>query len=312
MVLVQHPDNPVPPGAVSGHVETSDGVRIRFARWPATGGPLKGTVTLLHGRAEFIEQYFETIADLTARGYAVATFDWRGQGGSGRLLADPRRGHVDDFADYLRDLDAVLTKVVLADMPGPHFALAHSTGGAVLLLGAARLRTRFERAVLAAPLLGLGRIGIPQNAVSPLAKLLSAIGLGTAFVPGGGANDRMDFDGNPLTSDPVRFARTLKVLDLMPDLEIGSPTIDWLAAACRTMGTLFHPGFGPTLNLPVLIVAAGCDQVVSTPAAERFARITRSARYLEIAGARHELLMERDVYRDPFLAAFEAFASASQ
>ena len=37
------------------------------------------------------------IGELNARGFTVATFDWRGQGGSARLLADPLKAHARDF-----------------------------------------------------------------------------------------------------------------------------------------------------------------------------------------------------------------------
>ncbi len=311
MDLFETPDNPVPAGAVCATVTTPDGIRLRTARWMpeahAQHAPLRGTVTLLQGRAEFIEKYFETVGDLRARGFAVVTFDWRGQGGSQRLLANPRRGHVDDFADFVTDLDQVMREVTLAHMPGPHFLLAHSTGGAVALLAARRLRTQVERAVLSAPLIGLGKVGLRQDVICPLAGLLSALGLGTAFVPGGKAKLVMPFEGNPLTSDETRFRRNEAVLAAHPHLEIGAPTIDWLAAACRSMNRFLAPDFGPALNLPVLIVAATRDEIVSTRAAERFARQTRSARFLEIPGARHELLMEDDFHRDQFLAAFDAF-----
>ncbi len=218
---------------------------------------------------------------------------------------------MDDFDDYLIDLNTILSEVSLANLPGPHYALAHSTGGAILLYGADRLRTRLDRAVLTCPLIGLGKVGWPQPVISPLAHALSSIGLGTAFVPGGGATIRMPFDGNPLSSDRRRYERTEAVLDAAPRLEIGAPTVDWLAAACRVIKRLMQSDFGPLMNLPVLIVAAGEDRIVSTRAAERFARITRSARYLEIPGARHEILMEQDFYRDQAFAAIESFFSAS-
>ena len=63
-------------------------------------GPPQGTVCILQGRAEFIEKYFETVGDLLLRGFAVATFDWRGQGLSARRLGNPRKGHVRRFDDY--------------------------------------------------------------------------------------------------------------------------------------------------------------------------------------------------------------------
>ena len=79
MRLVSIPANPVPDDAVVGAVTTRDGVTLRFARFAPPPGR-KGTVVVLQGRAEYIEKYFETVRDLRARGFAVATFDWRGQG----------------------------------------------------------------------------------------------------------------------------------------------------------------------------------------------------------------------------------------
>ncbi len=85
MTLLSIPANPVPDNVVSGTLKTRDGVSLRFARWAPPPGR-KGTVCLFQGRAEYIEKYFETVRDLRSRGFAVATFDWRGQGMSDRAL----------------------------------------------------------------------------------------------------------------------------------------------------------------------------------------------------------------------------------
>ena len=102
-LLHETPGNPLPEGARAGLLRTHDGKKLRYARFDATERPLKGTVVLLPGRNESIEKYFETIADLTRRGLAVATLDWRGQGLSDRLLRNRERGHVDRFDSYVRD-----------------------------------------------------------------------------------------------------------------------------------------------------------------------------------------------------------------
>ena len=132
MTLVSIPANPAPDDAVSGTIRTRDGVNLRYARFAPPPGR-KGTVVLLQGRAEFIEKYFETARDLRARGFAVATLDWRGQGGSARGLSDARKGYVRDFADFEIDVETFYRQVVLPDCPPPYFALAHSMGGAVML-----------------------------------------------------------------------------------------------------------------------------------------------------------------------------------
>src|ERR1700741_4469764 len=99
MKLISLAKNPIPSGAVVGTLHAIDGVKLRVARWEATRGPRRGTVCLFGGRGEFIEKYFEVIADVRRRGFAVATMDWRGQGGSTRALSHPYKGHVRSVAE---------------------------------------------------------------------------------------------------------------------------------------------------------------------------------------------------------------------
>jgi lysophospholipase len=305
--LIDIPENPVPRGAVCDTVRTDDGVELRAARFPANRSPVQGTVIVLHGRTEFIEKYFETVGDLRRRGFAVVAFDSRGQGGSARLLANRRKGHVRDFADHVDDVEAVMQEVVLPDCPPPYFVLAHSTGAAVALLSAERLRTQVERMVLTAPLIGLPN-GSPER-LARLSGLLMYLGLGEAFVPGGGSTlyTSLPFAGNPVTSSETRYLRARAVLEADPSVGIGGPTIGWLNAAMQASRRLKQPDFVEKLPIPVLMVLAGADTVVANQAAEDLARRVKTIAHLRIPGARHEILMERDDYRDQFWAAFDAF-----
>ncbi|SER43283.1 lysophospholipase [Faunimonas pinastri] len=302
--LVDIPENPVPAGAVAITVTTPDGIALRAARWAAPPGRPRGTVLIVNGRTEFIERYFETVGDLKRRGYAVAAFDWRGQGGSQRLLADPRKGYVRSFSDYVTDLQTVMSNVVLSDCPPPYYLLAHSTGGAVALLYAERARTQIERMVLNAPL-----VGLPHRVMlmRPLLATLSALQLGKLSVPGRKDPITDAFERNVVTSDPGRYHRRSFVLEANPALGIGLPTIGWTAAAFRAMRRLNDPGFAESLRLPTLFVLPGDDRVVDPFAVERLAGRLKSAALVRVSGARHELLMERDCYREQFWAAFDAF-----
>ena len=159
MELFGQEDNPIPEGAVCGTVASSDGLKLRYAHWRPTGRRTLGTICLFQGRSECIEKYFETVSDLRRRGFAVATLDWRGQGGSDRRLRNRRKGHLDSFVEYDRDLDAFMEQVVLPDCPPPHYALAHSTGGLVCLRAArSRPRTLHADGSFVLRLLGLGVI----------------------------------------------------------------------------------------------------------------------------------------------------------
>ena len=154
MTLVSIPANPVPENVVTGTIKTPDGAELRFARW-APPANRKGTVCVFTGRGEQIEKYFETVRDLRDRGFAVAMIDWRGQGHSSRRLRDPRKGYVRDFSDFEVDVETFVQQVVLPDCPPPHFALAHSMGGAVMLRVAHAGKRWFDRMVLSAPMIDL-------------------------------------------------------------------------------------------------------------------------------------------------------------
>jgi lysophospholipase len=311
MRLISIPANPVPDEAATAMLQTPDGVLLRYARWAPPPGR-KGTVCLFQGRAEFIEKYFEVVRDLRARGFAVATLDWRGQGLSERALNDRFRGHVSSFADYGTDLETFMREVVLPDCPPPLFALAHSMGAAVLIQAVAKGHRWFDRIVLTAPLLRLAQRRMLGMAPG-LARIMRGFGRGGAYIPGGNAEvlSLRPFPGNPLTSDPVRYARTQAVLETEPNLGLGAPTIAWADSAFRVMAQMRPTSFPARIRQPILIVAAGRDQLVSTPAIEHFAIHLRAGSHVVVPGAEHEIMMEQDRMRQQFWAAFDAFVPGS-
>ncbi len=307
MTLVSIPANPVPENVVSGTIKTPDGAELRFARW-APPAERKGTVCVFTGRSEQIEKYFETVRDLRDRGFAVAMIDWRGQGHSSRRLRNSRKGYVRDFSDYEVDVETFVQQVVLPDCPPPFFALAHSMGGAVMLRIAHAGKRWFDRMVMTAPM-----IDLPGRATSfPTRALLRAMrlaGLGGRYVPGGSSalTGAGPFINNPLTSDPVRYARNVAILEEDPTLGLGAPTVAWADTAFRAMHGFRATAYPSEIRQPVLMLAASNDSVVSTAAIEEFAYHMRAGSHLVIAGSKHEILQEQDRYRAQFWAAFDAF-----
>jgi lysophospholipase len=300
------PRNPIPSGARVYALNTADNVLLRMARFSPPGAP-RATVALFQGRAEFIEKYFETIDDLLARGFEVVTLDWRGQGGSERELANPRKGHVDDFAQYQRDLSAFLAQITRLACPKPWFALAHSMGGAILL-EYAHGGGHFARLAVTAPMIDIHGLRFPAGA-RLLANVLDMLGLGAMFIPGGREASlvELQFDDNILTSDPARLARNAAVLAHAPRLSVGDPTIGWTNAAFRQIRRFAEPDYARHWTVPTLLIASGRDTLVSTRAVECFAQRLDIATLVTIPGARHEIMMERDELRELFFAAFDAF-----
>ncbi|MEM7302693.1 MAG: alpha/beta hydrolase [Pseudomonadota bacterium] len=312
-VLRSISSNPIPEGAVAGFVETPDGAKIRYANWSSLVSPSKGTVIIVNGRAEFIEKYFETVQNLRESGFGVLTFDWRGQGLSSRLLADPRKGYVDDFDQYLVDFETILDEVALPDCRAPFFVLGHSTGSLVALLAAPRATNRIRRMVLTAPLLALNSLPFSQDNLRRLTGFLKAVGLGELYVRSAKAPmETRPFVGNRLTSDTERFQRNGDLVRAHPDLALGAPTAGWIYASCKAMDMAWDPEFMASVTIPTLLVSAGNDRVVSRDAIEKYGQELRSGAYLTIDGAKHEMMQERDVFRQQLLSAFDAFVPGTE
>jgi lysophospholipase len=302
-------ENPAPPGATVSAILARDKWSLRVARW-ACGAACAGTVAILPGRAEFIEKYFEVIGELLGRNFDVAILDWRGQGGSGRLTRDPHRCHVSNFRFYERDLDAFVEQVLEPFCRPPWFGLGHSMGAAIALAKAGAGRLPFARMVLSAPMIELCGLPFPR-AIPRFARTLVWLGQGRRFIPGGGPRDYLSmlerFEGNVLTSDRKRHARTAAIIEAAPDLAVGDPTIGWVHAAFRFMRRFKNIEYTRRILTPVLILAAGADHLVDTAATEEFASRLKAGKCITLAHARHEILTERDPFRELFWAAFDAF-----
>jgi lysophospholipase len=303
------PSNPVPEGAKVGFFETSDRVKLRYATFPKGGGAPRGTICLVQGRTEFIEKYFETVADFQSRGFAVATFDWRGQGGSQRLIRNQRIGYVDTFDDYWTDLKSFHASILLPDCPPPYYLVGHSMGGLVCLYAGLRDRMMFERIFLSAPMVGLDNQPFSMAGMARLCDTLSLIGLG--HFPVGRKADKppseANFAGNPVTSDLTRYMRMVDVLKTRRDLEIAAPAVRWGAAAFAAMARAARDDFPGAIKIPVLMLAAARDEIVSTSAIEQLGLRMRTGRHMVVPAARHELFMENDSIRGQVFAAFDAF-----
>ena len=308
-VLYSTPDNPAPENRTEGFIETHDGHQLRYAVFRSGTQVAKGTVVIIQGRNEYIEKYFETIRDLTARGLWVATFDLRGQGGSSRLLKRRNHGHIRRFSDYERDLDTFLEKVVLPDTRLPFYLLGHSTGGLIALSAAPYLNTRIDRMVLSAPFIGLTGQAASPRVIRTLAGMLSAVGLGS--LPLTSKLKEPNFSNNPLTSDELRFERNVAMMKAHPELTLGPPTTRWLTEAFRTQERVTSPNHLFSITIPTVIIAPTRDGVVPYTAQERLSRYFRAGQLVPINGARHEIFQERDIYRAAALAAFHAFIPGS-
>lgn len=308
MQFFETPENRAPIGGQCRAVTTEDGIQLRL--FSVAHADARGTVLLLNGRADFLERYFETLRELQSRGFSVVAFDWRGQGGSQRLRPDRNRGYVRHFRDYEKDLQAVLKHCETEQTAQPLYVLAHSTGGLVLL-NHLRKPGRFAKAVITAPLIDVNYKSWPRPVARLLTKFMHFSGMGWAYLPGyaHGPFRRNQFDSNPLTSDRLRWDRDMTTLEQHPELGVGGPTYSWLKGALDFIDRINNWPPRKPIACPVLLLGAGQETVVHARAARQFAQDVAGVSYIEIADAKHEILMEKNVHRRQFWSAFDSFMS---
>jgi lysophospholipase len=146
-----------------------------------------------------------------------------------------------------------------------------------------------------------------------IVSALCGVGLSRLYVIGGNGKpiDHDPFEGNRLTGDEARYRRNQTIVNALPNLSLGSPTLGWLRAAFRAMDAVTHPDFAEKLRIPTLIMATSADRIVSSRATERFSVLTKACHLVMIAGAGHELLQEREAFREQFWAGFDSFVPGS-
>ena len=300
-----------PDSAQACYLQAEDGVQLRLTRL-ATGG--RGTILLFPGRAEVAEKYGRTARALTDHGFGVLTIDWRGQGLSDRLTPDPLLGHVANFADYQRDVASMLDAADALDLPRPHLLLAHSMGACIALR--ALIEGMEMRAVaFSAPLWGLPLQGPMRLAVRALASGRRILRRAPRAVPAAEERFRlaiMHFDDNELTSDRTAFEHMRQQVRAHPELQLGRPSLNWLAAALHETRRLAAL---PAPDIPAYAGVGSREKVVDPGAITARMESWPNGRIEVFAGGEHELMMEAPEIRDRYIAAvvqhFEANLPAS-
>lgn len=306
MAFVRVPGNDIPEGAEEHWLEGRGGVKVRVMTAPSTrpGAP-RGSVIVAPGRTEFIEKYFEVTRELQQRGFVVFCIDWRGQGLSGREVENSLKGHLSSFDDPVNDLSTAL-KLLGAKLPRPHIGLAHSMGGAIILRALQTRRIELDAAAFSAPMWGIAGL---KDGAKKYVRFMVSLGAGGQFAPGVEKKwKRENFKKNPVTQDRERHARAQGLIAEEPRLALAGPTNGWVAASADATEAFLQPNALAHIRIPILIATAGAEQLVDSASHDVVAAQLPDARHITIAGAKHEILMELDQYRQEFWTAFDELA----
>lgn len=112
--------------------EAGDGTSLFGQTWRPKR-PSRAALVIMHGLKDHSGRYADFAEKLTRRGFSVHAFDLRGHGDSAG-----RRVWVEDFSEYVDDLEQFVRAVHESEAGKPVFLFGHSMGGAISTLYALR------------------------------------------------------------------------------------------------------------------------------------------------------------------------------
>jgi lysophospholipase len=237
------------------------------------GGQPRLALVMVHGFSAHCGLYRHVGAALAAHGIAVTQFDCRGHGRS-----QGRRGHVDDFGQYLDDLAAVVSWARQQAPALPWALLGHSLGGAIALAYALDQghNDKPGRLVLLAPWLKL-RMRLP--AAKRLAAPVAARLVPTLTMPNG-------LRAEDVSRNPLVLANFDK-----------DPLVHHVASAGWFLTTLRAQAHVRTqaqhLKVPTLMMLAGDDRIVANETNLAFAQAAGDIVVVKTYdGLFHEMFLE--------------------
>lgn len=297
------------------YLKTRDGCRLRTACWPAESQS-KAIVVLVNGHREYMEKYSEFISEFLTRNVGVYTLDNRGQGLSDRLLNNRMKSYAKNFDYFSSDLNEFITQIVQKDPRTaelPLYLVGHSMGGHICLRYLHDHPNSIDKAVLLSPMLGM-KLGskLMDLIGKSLISALCSVGLDKAFVPGQGTRKQSPVHQSLITHDTARYEEDAKIIERWPDLYVGGATFGWVYAALRSIEKITQPNYMDPINLPLLAVLAGDENLVDNQATQNLFSDRDNVTLFTLKGARHEIYREKDHYRDILWQKLDDFLSLKQ
>lgn len=287
-----------------GSFAGKDDLSLKYLKFGEKKGS-KGSLIFVNGMGENVIMYLELFYDLHLQGWSpIYTYDHRGQGLSDRILPDPHVGYVEDWSFYGEDLNTFI-QLALSDPEVDRqnlFLIANSMGSAITVEYFQRFPERqsvFNAVVLASPFFGLNARGFGfaepvfphfirfvclfRNCLSPI------VGPGSRHL-------KREVVQNRITGSVDRydlFVRSAKIYSAGYVV----PSLDWVIQAFRMNRRIMNQEDIVKVTLPILILQAEQDSVVSNRKQKKFCEKIENCSLMVIDG-RHDHFIETDELRD--------------
>jgi len=272
--------------------DTNAGVRLRTGLLEHPNP--KGTVVVVPGFTGAIEMIMREITRIHAAGYRVAAIEYRGQGLSHRPLANhPEKGYVEDYGLLGDELGQYANKVKREGLPLFFFSI--SKGAHITMRMAAEQKVDAAAYALIVPMIQVNPGELAYDNLKTIAKVMTSIGLGEAYVPGAGAwpGDKVVFgEATDCNANPDTAQAQSALFAINEKLRTRGVTYKWLYETTNSTDKLLDPDFNSAIRQPVKVYTAGIDTLVRTDKAEQFCNSLESCETQHFPESRHCITRE--------------------
>lgn len=234
----------------------------------------KQCLIMQHGFAEHCRVYFPVMEWLERHQVAVLMMDLPGHGTS-----DGVRGHIDDFQDYLNNMEILFGHIPREWQKLPTYMFGHSLGGLISALYAIEKQSYLKGVILSSPLTGFPKP--EQYIISMIADIVSIKSMNQPVIK--------PVSPDKLTRDPKKWIKYYS--DPFRGHMITPRMFNQMRRKCTKIQHIARE-----LELPVLMFQGAQDQVVSPEEGYKFFdKISSEQKKLVVfSKAVHELFQEKE------------------
>lgn len=276
----------------------TDGITVQVARFDPTGTP-NGAIHVLHGFGEHSGRYHEFADFFTKNGYVCIIHDQRGHGempGMSEYKRERSFGISNKYDCFLDDVSAVRTQIATWYPNLPVILYGHSLGGNIAInYLLRRSQPEYTKVVLETPWLRLNK---PKSKLIVfVSRLLGKISHNFAII-----DEKLDIDSISRDKERVAEIKNDPYFHSRMSLRIFAQITD-AGEYCISNAS--------KLSLPILLLGAEDDTIVSTEAINEFAKVAgiKGNLHIEPQG-RHSLHNDSEPTKSEILQRVLAFLNA--
>jgi lysophospholipase len=223
--------------------------------------------------------------------------DHRGQGSSDRMDTKVEMGHVDQFENYVSDLDNFLNVVVTPHKCKKRFLFAHSMGAGIGLTWTLKNEKYFDGLMISSPMLKIQTRPYSYAVAKSIVTAMMAIGKGNEFALGQKPfNANEPFETNKFTSSKARFKMTMDLYSEYPQAKLGGVSNRWLYEVMN--GTRKLRSQYKKFKTPIHLYRAGIELYSDAEEMQKFCNEALQCQEMLLDSSKHEVVNDSDDNRN--------------